>query len=258
MISAIVFSRERACQLDLLLNSLLRNAPGLFDVTVLWYARKDDFREAYAICEREHPEAEFIPENGLTYQVRHFARLAKGLTFFTDDSVLFREVTLEPILILSKKEVLCFSLRLGKNTTVCYPLDLKQIPPATMDGDVCIWRWKGAQGDFSYPMSLDGHVFRAADILPIIEARHFSTPNNLEELLMQSPPPRSQMASYPHSCLVGIPANRVNTTHPNRHANSFDAEDLNVLYLRGRRINLDALDFSDIRGAHQEIVLKFR
>ena len=255
MISAIVFSRDRACQLDLLLTSLSRNAPGLFEVTVLWFSRQDDFREAYAICESEHPEATFVPENGLTYQVRHYARLAKGLTFFTDDSVLFREVTLEPILTLAQEQVLTFSLRLGENTTVCYPHDSKQIVPESPDGPVRIWRYRGAQGDFSYPMSLDGHLFRGDDILSLIEDRHFSTPNSLEEILMSQKIGRPLMASYPHSCLVGIPVNRVQDTHPNRHANSYSPADLNERYLRGKRINLDALDFSDIRGAHQELEL---
>lgn len=251
MIGAIVFSRDRACQLDLLLRSLLRNGEGLFDVKVIWRGGTIP----YGICAEEHPNTEFIRENGLTYQVRSLVRRFKSVTFFTDDSVLYREVTLEPLLTLAEEQILTFSLRLGRNTTVCYPLDSKQVIPETPDGPVMIWRWRGAQGDFSYPMSVDGHIFRTADILPLIEDRHFSTPNHLEEILMSQKIGRPLMASYPHSCLVGIPANIVNTTHPNRHANSHSPADLNAAYLEGKRLDLDALDFSDIRGAHQELDL---
>jgi hypothetical protein len=124
---------------------------------------------------------------------------------------------------------------------------------------VMIWRWRGAQGDFGYPMSLDGHIFRASDILPLIESRNFSTPNSLEEMLMTQARQigRPLMASYPHSCLVGVPVNRVQSAVPNRNGEThpYTVQDLNERYLRGERIDLHALDFSDIRGAHQELPL---
>ena len=68
---------------------------------------------------------------------------------------------------------------------------------------------------------------------------------------------RPLMASYPHSCLVGIPVNRVQHDVPNRAGEKFPygPDALNARYLRGERIDLDALDFSDIRGAHQELEL---
>lgn len=253
MIGAIVFSKDRACQLDLLLTSLERNAPGFFDVSVLWTGEQ----QAYSICESEHPEARFIPEDGLTYQVRYLVEQTKTVTFLTDDSVLYREVMLEPILTLAQERVLTFSLRLGQNTSICYPHDSRQIVPESPDGPVKLWRWRGAQGDFGYPMSLDGHIFRSADISRLIQDRHFSTPNSLEEMLMSQKIGRPLMASYPHSCLVGIPVNRVQHTHPNRagEKHPFGPDALNARYLVGERIDLDALDFSDIRGAHQEIEL---
>lgn len=254
MITAVVFSRDRPMQLDLLLTSLEENAPNIFDVNVLWYSREESFQQGYAICAREHPKARFMLEDGLTYQVRSLLRGSKLMTFFTDDDVLYREFC---DLELREDEI-CFSLRLGLNTTICYPHDRMQKVPK-QNGRRLRWDWKTADGDFGYPMSLDGHIFQAPDLLPILG--HFMTPNWLEVMLMKSAPGISKpwMACPLQSCLVGIPANRVNIDMPNRNGDSYpySVQELNERYLNGERINLNALNFSNIRGAHQEMELLF-
>lgn len=251
---AIVFSRDRAMQLDLLLTSLEKNAPGVFQPTVIWYAKRDDYQHGYEICAEEHPDARFLREDGLTYQVRSLMLGPEHVTFFTDDDVLYRTTTALPAILA---EWICFSLRLGTNTTNCYPHGRPQELPMSLT-----WKWERGDGDFGYPMSLDGHVFRAQDLLPILNTHNFSNPNWLEETLMRRAKEigRPLMACFHESHVVGIPANRVNETTPNRNGETYPypVQDLNERYLRGERIDLDALDFSDIRGAHQEIPLVFK
>ena len=256
---AIVFSRDRPMQLDLLLTSLERNAPGIFDVTVLYLPRRREYEAAYMVCEHEHPEVAFVEEDAITYQVRSLCLGPELVTFFTDDSVLYRPLGEIPELY---KDWICFSLRLGMNTTYCYPHDREQARPLGHPDHPFVWPWEQYEGDFGYPMSLDGHIFRAQDLLPILHTRRFSNPNWLEEILMRDAKTirRPLMASFHESRLVGLPLNRVNETTPNRYGatHPYPAEGLNDRYLRGERIDLDALDFSDVRGAHQEIPLVFR
>lgn len=252
MITAIVFSRARPMQLDLLLTSLERNAPGVFDVNVIWY--KDDFSEGYTTCAEEHLDYNFIVEDDLTYQVCSLLRDDGLVTFFTDDDVLYRRfLGLE----LGDDEI-CFSLRLGLNTTFCYPHARQQKVPSKR-GHRLRWNWMMADGDFGYPMSLDGHVFWAPDLFPVLG--RFTTPNWLELMLMRAAPSidKSWMVCSLESHLVGIPANRVNTDMPNRNGDfhPYSVQELNDRYMCGERIDLDALDFSDIRGAHQEMELLF-
>lgn len=256
---AIVFSRDRPMQLDLLLTSLEQNAPGIFDVTVISHTRQEVFQEGYAICAQEHSEVRFMVEDGLTYQVRSLALGPELVTFFTDDDVLYRPLASIPDLY---EDWICFSLRLGDNTTYCYPLDCEQPRPAASFDHPVIWAWEQYEGDFGYPMSLDGHVFRGQDLLPILHTRHFSNPNWLEEILTRDAKTigRPLMACFHESRLVGLPLNRVNETTPNRNGDThpYSVQELNDRYLSGERIDLTALDFSDIRGAHQEIPLVFR
>lgn len=239
-------------QLDLLLTSLKRNAPDVFQPTVIVNAKKDEFQDGYGICAEEHPDVGFMLEDGLTYQVRSLLRDAGQIAFFTDDDVLYRTPWIPSL--AEDGQLICFSLRLGRNTNYCYPYARSQQVPVGS-----IWNWAGADGDFGYPMSLDGHIFRADDLLPLI--RNFSTPNWLEKMLMEgaSKIARPWMQCDVESSLVGIPINRVQDEMPNRNGEThpYSIQELNHRYLRGERINLNALDFSDIRGAHQELELVF-
>jgi hypothetical protein len=263
MIAAIVFSRDRAMQLDLLLTSLERNAPGIFDpVHVLWRSGPE-YREGYEVCALNHPAVSFVPENDLAAQVRYLLHAADFASFFTDDDVLYRPVDATLTAALhAHPGLLCLSLRLGLNTTFCYPHARNQAYPSYGEkDDIIAWHWQGAPGDFGYPGSLDGHVFRGADLRAMLDDARFANPNRLEDVLMSKVGALGKplMVSYRESRLVGIPANIVNTTHPNRYGeqHAYDIAELNFRYLAGERIALDELDFSGIRGAHQEIELRF-
>ncbi len=267
MIAAVVFSRDRAAQLDLLLRSLEWNGAGRFDpISVVWRATSDDYLRGYDAAAAEHPEAHFLREDGLSYQVRSLVRSAGegALSFFADDDVVFRSVDGTPADFLEEEEVLCFSLRLGRNTTRCYPLrrDQRFPDPAVVDAGRVLWRWKGADGDFGYPGSIDGHVFRAADVERLVGNGNFSGPNWLEASLVReaSALERPLMACYEESRLVSIPANRVNETQANRFGERypFPTAELNERYLAGARLDLDAIDFATVDAAHVELPLVWR
>jgi hypothetical protein len=263
-VRAIVFSRDRAAQLDLLLSSLRANAPGLLDsLTVLWLASDDLYRRAYGTCAEEHPDVEFVVEHSFADDVRSLLVPAEMVVFFTDDSVLFRsledrERTAQEWLA-SDPELLCFSLRLGRNCEQCYPLGCRQrLPDFAAHADGLSWAWRGADCDFGYPMSLDGHIMEAEVPRKMLGAQQPANPNELEALLAHavgSACVAPRMASYAESHLVCIPANRVNDTHPNRFDSSSGAEPhlLNARYLTGERLDREAIDFGSVNAAHAEL-----
>lgn len=267
MIGAIAFSRDRACQLDLLLRSLEENASGVFDpVFVIWHATSEEFREGYQRCVGEHPDVAWIKEDGLTYQTHHCITASGRLVaFFTDDDVLYRPLDRAAIYehALNREDVLCFSLRLGHNTTFCYPHGRRQQLPRqfSWNGDLLLWEWQRAEQDWSYPFSLDGHLYRRADLLALLDGRNFSTPNFLEETLMSDPASlrRPLMAAYSESRLVSIPANIVSQSHMNRHGQEHPMSTavLNERYLAGEQIDLASMNFSGVRGAHHELPYVF-
>ena len=256
MITAVVFSKDRACQLDLLLTSLERNGRGLFHPVVLYRATNEEHEKAYSVCRERFWKVPFQPDGDAPVRVAaELFGLASYGCFFTDDSVLYRSIPFPPTQLSGR--VLCFSLRLGLNTTWCYPYDREQITP-TARSVILQWDWTTADGDFGYPASVDGHVFSGLDLYGALAGcAENANPNQMEEHLVKTfaLDARVRMASYPHSCLVGIPANIVTDTHRNRHAHGPTPDDLCASYLSGKRLDLDAMDFTDVRGAHQDIEL---
>lgn len=262
MITAVVFSKNRACQLDLLLTSLEKNGRGMFDVHVLYRATTADHQAAYQLCRDRFSDVHFQFDDASP------ARLAADLLagadiecFFTDDSVLYRPL-LDPFPPTVGEGVLCVSLRLGRNTTWCYPHGREQkLPDFDSPADLLRWNWTRADGDFGYPASVDGHLFRGPSLhSALFNCPSAANPNQMEEYLVKyfKYDERKMMASYEHSCLVGLPLNVVTDTHRNRNAGTWDSDDLAARYLDGWRIDLDALNFTDVRGAHQEIELELK
>lgn len=261
MIAAIVFSRDRAMQLDLLLRSLERNDGGIFDpIHVLRRSTSQAFKESYEICGSEHPKVEFMVEHKLPSQVRFLLGITEHTVFFTDDDILYRPLPSLPPTPMTNW--LCFSLRLGLNTTWCYPHKRQQeMPRLIHGGDLFAWNWWNADGDFGYPASLDGHVFRTETLRRALAwLSTAASPNRIEEHLTEALRNDFRpMSSYRVSHLVGLPLNRVNTTNPNRYGevHTYGIDELNSRYLAGGRIDLDVLDFSNVQGAHQEMELQF-
>ena len=276
MISAIIFSRDRPAQLDLLLASLDRNAPSVFSpVTVIFHASDYDYAHGYVTCRREHPGVRFVEENEFRQDFFHVLDLVDTplVTTFCDDDVLYRPMPAfsirgSTVRLCEAEDVLCFSLRLGFNTGNCYPLRRMQGLPAFVSrydvyGQLLAWPWRNGDGDYSYAGSLDGHVWRIDDLRALIGDRPFTNPNELEDALVQgcTLAPFATMACYPQSVLVGIPANRVNETHlGNRYGEEhFESErSLNSRYLEGKRLDLDAIRADKVTGAHTELELKWR
>lgn len=261
MITAVVFSRDRAMQIDLLLRSLPKE---LFPVYVIWRATSEDHDAAYGICASEQAErAAFYTESegGLVWLARDLLDAADLACFLTDDSVFYRQPHLPDHLPYG---VLCHSFRLGLNTTVCYPHNRTQKVPAVKAVDGVIgWHWQQADGDFAYPGSLDGHVFRASHLRrALMTVRADANPNQIEDHLNRWVGARLSgefplMTAEMQSSLVGIPTNRVTETHENRVGAGPSPDELCERYLSGERIALDRMDFADVRGAHQEITLEF-
>ena len=263
-----MFSKDRACQLDLFLRSVTCNAEGLLgSITVLWAASSREYERAYHTCMSQHQYAKWWGEDDFRTQVLELVdHTDTHATFFTDDSVFYRstEGLTAPDEVLDKNAgMLCFSTRLGLNTGMCYPFNrIQKTPEFTEQDDVLVWNWRTGDADFGYMGSLDGHIYRKNDLMDMVDgARPFSNPNQLEELLAKEVNDlRLPFAGcWWQSRLVGIPVNRVNATHPNRFGDYHprNQSDLNQQYLEGGRLSLASVKASKVTGAHEEMKLEF-
>lgn len=274
MISTIVLSKDRPAQLDLLLRSIKRNGGeaigGRFSsVTVL--AR---FSEGYKEVRDEHDLVAFAFGDAAQFEddVRWaLDQAGEFVCFMCDDGILYRplETTLPQTALRINPQTLCFSLRLGRDTTTCYPSGVEQgLPPEFGEPFCQVWDWtrhptEPGLSDFGYPGSIDAHVFRTADVQQMLAGRCFPNPTALECALVDGcfelADERPLMACYPHSVYVGNPINRVSEQSNVRYGERFplSADECRERFLSGLRIDLDALDFSAVNGAHTEIELQW-
>lgn len=250
MIPAIVCSRNRAMQLDALLRSMDHFAPGVFGpVLCLCHADYGFGRGYQTLSERCHPRGQFMMKEAsfmwdFSQNLAWLSSAHLNVALFTDDDIFYRAVRDEDVRL--PEDALCVSLRLGKNISYCYTIDQPQ---------------KEGELDFLYQWSMDGHIYRSLEVqafTPLHVRSMETTPNKWEAAINSRTPRDPRRIVYgEHSCVVNIPHNIVQNDYKNRHAGG-SAEELNARFLAGERIDFLSMDFSNVRGCHQEIPYVFK
>lgn len=245
--NVIIFSKDRAAQLDL----LLRSMPGWFDeVYVIWTASDHKYASGYEML--DFREAMSVRQSqDFKDDVVWYADSPNEYTMFlTDDDVFLRDFVMPVI----PDNVACLSLRLNPRMDYCYTLNRSQKAPK-MSSSGNIWDWRNADADYGYPMSLDGHIFRTKDILPLLEKLDYHNPNTLEGQLARHPINRPLMMCFDKSVIVNNPVNRVQDTIKNRFGEFFgySQEWLNEQFLAGRRIKLEPFIGIEPKSCHVEL-----
>ncbi len=258
-VHALVFSKDRAMQLDGFLRSAERYAP-YASVTVLIGNIGSNFsrhQRSYELLETKHESVEFWGDAsslGFEGVVRHWLKRHERVVFHTDDELFYAA---PPAELLGQADDVIPVFRQGRNTTWCQVLDEPQAVPDTFP----VWRWAEAEHDFGYPLSLNGCVYWSRDILPLLDFS-FANPTQLEAgLATRADRLRPQwMAAGTHSCTVALPHNVVSVDSgcPRGSNPNYQPDALCELFLDGWRIDLDAMDFLNIVAAHQEVPLVFR
>ncbi len=287
MISAIVFSKDRALQLDLLLKSIKQNFDLVEDMRVIYTASNERHDQAYNQLKFEHRSwATFTKQESghkhLFYYIYEACCLAntKYVCFFTDDNIVYQdtqEKDLADALELFKDPGFsCFSLRMGfnicerqvgKDTYHSFPYHVQFLKPDSNDSIVMWDRTTVPFGDYwSYFLSVDGHIFRKNDIVNMSQLIHIwtqieklkSSPNEFESKLQRFNYEYGPfMGAFTHSRVVNSPNNRVQNDAENRSGDvhSYTADYCNEMFLEGHRVNLESIDFSNIRSPHTELKL---
>jgi hypothetical protein len=145
------------------------------------------------------------------------------LTMFLVDDIVFTANTSfddSPFLAFkSRSDILALSLRLHGSVTYCYASAEQVTPPEFLSDNT--WFWTEGEGDWRYAMSIDGNVYRTADVLPLLTRLEFDSPNSLEAAMAHNTLPHPFMNMYMDAPrLINIPSNRVQDNFPNRHADS--------------------------------------
>lgn len=264
----IIFSKNRACQLNLLLDSLKVNATLLFDKIHVLYKAENNYALGYEKLKERYTGINFHEENNFR---RDLFKLiddeVEVTTFMVDDAVVFKKILARKIDIIKPvvKYFVIFSLRLGENCVYSHPANLGYtLGEHEVNGEYITFDYTKQQvGDFKYPLSTDGHIFNTRLIKDLLIEIDFYNPNtleaNLQRFVVTNSIPKI-VKCFRESKLVSIPVNLVNDSFNNRHGLEFgiSEKELNDRYLNGETIDLKSMDFNGVNGPHKEIIYKFK
>lgn len=242
----IIFSKNRGCQLELLLRSMKEMFLDLdkCKITILYTYSTNDFKRGYEITKKLHPEFKYILETSFRRNLLEIIRTnskEKYLMFFVDDMVWKSPFTFDcPEFKRFDKSnnIICLSLRLSPDVIFCFAKNAYCGLPQ-FEQDLLIWDWKVSTFDWGYPMSVDGHIFRLDVILPLLESLDFSNPNGVEGCLAKRatlPKELTKMICFEKAKTMTLPFNLVQSLY-NRHG-TISAKYFNDKFLNGYKIDL--------------------
>ena len=264
-INIVVFSKDRAMQLELFLrsfNNYVKDADRYL-IKVIYTHSSDEFMQGYAkLFPMPWNNVLFYPERGFKQGVLDRVDGNNPYTvFFTDDDVFkisFDFYDNQMDVFDWDGSIACRSLRLHRTLEFCYSTNKPMRQPSFMNNNV--FDWTKAEEDFGYPMSVDGHIFRTAEILPLIEQIEFSNPNTFEgNLVHKRHRLGDYMVCYDNSPIFNLPINRVQTVNNNLFGGThpYTAEELNKKFLEGYVIDMSSFGGLVNKSAHQELPLNF-
>lgn len=263
-LNVIVFSKDRAAQLDLFLTTANQFWPTL-KPTVLYTVSDPEFEQGYQQIRTLHPHATLVRE---TKQpgLRRGSDFKKQLVSLMDNSKQYTVCFVDDVVFISKPneekiaqalqrdDVICSSLRMQPGYDWCYTANEPMTPPQ-IDQDMT-WDWTKATHDWGYPMTVDGHVYRTADFLPYLKKCKYKNPNSLEAVMDQKRPNTPRIHCHPNAVILNNPTNIVQNQHGNRHGTQ-TTKDINTQFLAGNRIDPNSSKSITRRGPHTEFPFKF-
>ena len=186
MLSIIIFSKDRALQLDSLLRSIKDNFKISFEaINILFNTSDNIFANGYKILMGRNyfNNIHWIKEK---YFRDDIIEIINGLSddskvmFIVDDDIVFRPFKEKYLLGYLTNKHLFISLRLSRKYTSNRP------PKFINESRYLEWKWytlnnkKKKYNHWHYPFSVDGNIFNTIDIKVIITGIDFKAPNSFE------------------------------------------------------------------------------
>ncbi|HET7897390.1 MAG TPA: hypothetical protein VFL47_06965 [Flavisolibacter sp.] len=237
-------------QLQALLTSYLAQVEGGCPLTILYKATSERSRQAYNKLKTEFGRSTFIflEETDFNQQVKIWLSMqsADRVFFLTDDAIFLDAFALADVFEFNPlNEIVSFTK--GRDLLYCFTMDVKQELPAFLQEDIGgkglnAWIWDSAPDspDWSYPLSVDGHILLREEMMCIANEITFRNPNSLEANMQLFKPffLSRRGICYDKVKLVNIPCNLVQSDFNNRSTGYYSSEELLQLWDEGKAIDV--------------------
>ena len=263
----IVFSMNRACQLDAFLSSMYMMLPENPEIklSVLYKVSNNDYEQGYDIVKSTYPNINYHRETIIKEDIRVLSSDPdiRYIGFFCDD-----DVWKYPLSFTSEEfkefdtnhQIISLSLRMSPLINKCYSMGGISTPPPNFEGPLHVWDWTDPtlSGDWSYPMSVDGGIFRKSLIDFYLDNIPFRNVTELEgHMAAASQRHIPKMICFKDAPLFNIPLNIASEVSTNINMN-ISKEYLNERFLKGDRIDTEFYAGFKNVSPHQEVPLRWK
>ena len=266
-LSSVIFSKDRAMQLHLLLESFDKAVNSEVSVFVLYKASNrghlESYEELILVSRYDNLNVHFVGE---LYDFKeNLLNIIKKietdkLFFLTDDDVFIREWDTNAVLDIDSSESI-LSLRHGLNIIYSYNKNRSISQPTTTLArkNIKIYKfdWLKGEGEWSDPLSVNGHIYSTAEILNISLISDFEGPNTYEAALKTYDDifPQSGLC-YSESIIVNLPINIVQDEIKNK-SGDVSVDYLLDYWMKGYKIDLSDLSNVSNSSTHEEHKIEF-
>lgn len=231
-IAAIIFSKDRAMQLDCLLRSIEKNMPIFEPKLIVYKATTATSKANYDKIYHDHPDTMFSEDVNFWNVTLLSIAFAEGIRcthvcFFVDDDIIYNPVNKSTVYeALSDDDIDILSIRLTDQSKAKHK------------------RYKG---------SLDGNIY-PIEMLAELQDKNFENPNKLEIQLCKIAE-NYRMAHLKEQKLISIPHNTVSDTSTCSNMGGCTTK-LDIMFDNGYRIDFENMELGS-NEPHQEIEYKF-
>lgn len=255
----IIWSKDRAAQLDLLLRSIEKFCPNQFEIHVLFYASNPALFDGYSICRQSHKNVYFHFEFNFCRQTKEIISWFDYICLSTDDTIVISpfQLTEEHMANID-----VFSLRLSPKSIIQEPFSGRLQPALTRfvdEGETICWDFRdyNPHENFGYPFGMDMHVYNRR-YYELIKDLDFNKTNQMESYLTINCRNKINpfIRSFKEQKAFNCPVN--NTSGSTLSDNSLPFNEANDKFLSGKRFNIDDLNGIKINGCHQCVNLELK
>lgn len=235
-LNLVIFSKNRALQLDCLIRSIKDNFYIPCDsISVLYKSDNNYFNEGYLKLKKQN-DLNWVAQQNFREDLLNIVNQypADSFTMFlVDDNVIFKPFNGD-ILSHYTEEIGFISTR----------VDIKYkspLPSFAYTTKYLLWDWSVGVAPWNYPFSLDGNIHNTLQIRDLLINTSFQAPNSLEGFgttFLQKKHRFYPLALAPlEACTINIPINKVQTEYETAFPTTMEVEYLNAKYLEGFQID---------------------
>lgn len=273
-IECIIFSCDRAMQLENLLTSIKLCCNDLFDqITVLYNTTTEEFELGYNLLKSRYQHVRFIKETNFKTNVLDILKnsIHRYTCLIVDDAIFYKKLPDNykiKILHTFENNIISFILGVGRNTIWSMTANISFNFPIKYKyndyEDVYLYNWKNdvrKTSEFECPFMLVGNIYETNLLYKYSNDIEFKKPNSYEiklQMFIQQfyrnvlP---NMCACFKSSVVLHSPNNCVQKEWIGGYQNLNDPVELNKLYLNGYVIDYNVLKFHNVIGLHHNVDL---